>query len=96
MEGELHVNTTLLRQHGAEVQQERRIAEQLYEQLLRAQSCAAPEDAYRYQPLLRQTDKLVRYLREMADNLDNMSVDFERLSHQIQVILEDNLYWNGR
>ena len=92
MEGELYVNTMLLQQHGAEIQQERRVAEQLYEQLRLAQQYASLETAYRYNRLVQQADNLIRYFRAMEDAVDNMSTDFEKFSQRVRIMLEENLY----
>ena len=78
-----------LKQHEDVIIQERRVAQRLYELLNRARRCAPPEEAPQYDRLIRKAERLARYFQAMADQVDDMSLELERLSVEISSTLAD-------
>lgn len=94
MENGFYADTLQLLQHSIEIQQQKRTAQLLYEQLSMARKIAAPVDVPYYDKLLAQTDGLVRYFTAMSETVENMSMELEQLSLKIGAMLEENAYWN--
>ena len=65
MDGGFFLDTVLLRQHVAKIEQERRTAQRLYDQLEAAKALCAPEDQDRYRRLLDDVQGLVGYFHAM-------------------------------
>lgn len=89
MDSLLRADTLKLEEHGDIVRREQRTAQLLTEQLRLARQCALPDDAWRYDPLIRKAQKLERYFRSMAEQVDRMSSELARLSVEINAILRD-------
>lgn len=80
MDGGFQANTLKLREHGDLLLRERRAAQELCERLRAARRYATPEDAWRYEALIRQAELLSRYFRDMGDQVDRMEMELARLS----------------
>lgn len=89
MDGEVFLDTVLLRQHVAEIEQERRTAQRLYDQLEAAKALCAPEDQERYHRLLDDVQGLVRYFRAMANVVDDISTNAELTSIKIGQLIQN-------
>ena len=72
-----------------EMQEERRIAVLLYEQLSMAQRIAGLADAPVYDQLMEQADKLARYFNEMSKTVEDMGEQLEQLSLKIRIMLKE-------
>ena len=80
----------LLRDHVSKLQNQRKIAERLRENLLAMQRVADPETFAQYTAVLRDVDLLCEYLTCMARALDNTGDKAVTLNREITaIIIED-------
>jgi len=87
----LYLDSVLLGQHVAEIERERRTAQQLYDQLERAQRLSHPVYQDRYRQLREDVQALADYFGAMAGVVDNISVNAQQVSARIARLLQDNL-----
>lgn len=85
----LQANPVRLGQHKDIVLQELRAARELCGRLERAHARSSPEDAWRYDRLIRQAETLERYFQAMADQMDLMEAELIQLSQDISRLLEE-------
>ena len=83
MENGFYADTLRLRQHSIGMQEQKRTAQHLYEQLCMAQRVCDPADVHVYRQLTGQAQKLVQYF-------DEMSKKVEQLSLKIRTLLREN------
>lgn len=91
MDGELFLDTVRLRDHAADIQQQQRTAQQLYDQLERAKRLAYPHGQSQFNQLLNDIQALVDYFSAMSHAMDNLSGSAEQISLRISRMLQDNL-----
>ena len=89
MDSLLRANTLRLEEHADIIRREQRTVRLLVEQLPHAQRCALPDDAWRYDQMIRSAGKLERYFGGMVDQVDNMGFELARLSVEINAMLKD-------
>lgn len=94
MEQGFYADTLQLLQHSVELQEQKRMAAQLYEQLLMARRIADPAEFSCYDPLIQKTQELVYYFASMSDTIEKISTELEQLSVKIGAMFEDHAYWN--
>ena len=51
-------------------------------------NCCDPADASKYSSILRDIDRLIRYLDKMADVLSDAEYDAQRLSDKLGALIE--------
>ena len=66
-----------------------RLAEHLQQLLERARRLALPEDTWRYDALLREAARLVRYFSAMREQMDTVMEQLAKLSLDIRLLLSD-------
>lgn len=91
MDGELFLDTVRLRDHVADIQQQYKTAQQLYDQLERAKRLAYPNGQSRFGQLLNDAQSLVDYFGAMSRVIDGISGNAEQVSLRISRMLQDNL-----
>lgn len=91
MDGEIYIDTTRLRLHAAELQEDRRVAQQLYDSVDAARRCSDPVFYNRYRRLLEDVRGLVRYFDAMAEIMDDVSTGAEQISTRINHMLQNNI-----
>ncbi len=89
MEDGFYADTLRLCQHSIGLQEQKRTAELLHEQLCLAQRACAPADIPVYGQLMEQAEKLVHYFDEMSKTVENMGGQLERLSIEIRTMLKE-------
>lgn len=89
MENGFYADTLRLRQHSIGLQEQKRTAQLLHEQLRLAQSVCAPADVPVYARLTEQAEKLVHYFDEMSKTVENMGEQLEQLSLKIKTMLKE-------
>lgn len=89
MDSAFQANTLRLWEHRDIVLQERRIAQQLREQLRAAKRLALPGEDQCYEPLIRRAETLAWYFEAMDDQVDRITLDLTRLSMEINTLLQD-------
>lgn len=89
------MDTELLRHRVAEIQQEQRIAQEMYDSLYRAKLLSGPELEDHYRRLLYEVRGLIDYFRAMADAVENLSSNAEQVIIQIGRMLQDSLDGNS-
>ena len=89
MDGLLRANTLKLRQHTDLIRRELHTARSLRDLLRRARGYALPDEVWRYDRLIQDAEALAGYFGAMADQVDRMSFELERLSMEISALLTD-------
>lgn len=87
--GGLFVDTGLLRDHVSKLQQEKKKALSLYENVAAMKALSKPEEAYRYDPILRDINELIEYFTRMANALAYTEDEAVQLGHDIARIIEE-------
>ncbi len=90
MENGFYADTLRLRQHSIGMQEQKRTAQHLYEQLCMAQRVCDPADVHVYRQLTGQAQKLVQYFDEMSKTVEHMGDQLEQLSLKIRTLLREN------
>lgn len=90
VENGFYADTLRLRQHSIGLQEQKRIAQLLYEQLRMAQGVCGPADVPVYGGLMEQAQKLVHYFDEMSKTVEDMGNQLEQLSLKIRTLLREN------
>ena len=71
------MNATLLRNHVAEIEQEKHTAQLLHEEIKRARQLSDQSLAYRFDELLKQTDNLTQFFSALATVMDDTCTEGE-------------------
>ena len=87
---DLFVDTELLRDHVSKLREKKKIATKLYENVRGMRRSDEPENAYRYNSLLREIEQLIEYFDRMAAYLSDMSDDAVELSRKMGNLIEEN------
>lgn len=82
------IDTGLLRDHVSKLREERKNASRLYAYVSAMKNCADPSVAHTYNSVLRDIDRLIKYLDKMADVLSDAEYDAERLSDKLGALIE--------
>jgi len=82
------VDTGLLRDHVSKLQNERKMAERLRENLMAMQNSSDPETVVQYRSVLNDVDQLCAYFTRMARLLDNVGDEAVTLSRKIATLIE--------
>lgn len=78
-----------IQEYREHLRQEQRLAERLRQRLESARRLALPEDVWRYDALLREAARLVRYFSAMGDQMDTVMEQLAKLSLDIRLLLSD-------
>lgn len=82
------VDTGLLRDHVSKLRQQRKIASNLYANVLAMRNCSDPSVAYRYNPLLHDIELLIEYFdrmsRELSATADEAVIHSRQLGDMIE------------
>ena len=84
----LFVDTRFLRDHVSKLQEQKKLASRLYENVAAMKQADNPIVAYKYDPVLRDIRKLIDYFGRMADLLAEVDDDAIILSHRLAAMLE--------
>ena len=86
----LFVDTGLLREHIAKLQEEKKLASRLYESIACMKAIASPEVGFQLDLVLRDIEQLVEYFRAMAKQLTFVADEATQLSHELRGIIVDS------
>jgi len=89
LDGTFQADTLRLKEHEGIILQELRTARQLGDLLRNTRRYALEEDIWRYDRLIEKTDTLIRYFQAMANQVDLMGFEMERLSTEISALLRE-------
>lgn len=78
-----------LQEHRERLRQEQQLAQRLQQHLESARGLALSEETWRYDALLREANRLVRYFSTMGDQMDTMLEQLARLSLDIRLLFLD-------
>lgn len=85
----LYVDTGLLRDHISRLQEERKLASRLYENIEVMKAMADPADVHRYNAVLRDIEQMIEYFNKMASQLAYIADEAVQLSHELQGLAQD-------
>ena len=86
----LYVDTGLLRDHISKLQEEKKLASRLYENIAIMKTVADPMDAYQYDLVLRDIEQIIAYFNAMGDQLTHTVDEAVRLSDELRGIIVDS------
>ena len=86
----LYVDTGLLRNHISKLQEEKKLASTLYNNIAAMKAMADPSVAYQYDSALRDAAQMVEYFRAMANQLTETDEEAIRLSRDVRGVIEDS------
>ncbi len=78
-----------LQEYRERLRQEQQLAQRLQQHLESARDLALPEETWRYDALLREVNRLVRYFSAMGEQMDAVLEQLARLSLDIRLLLLD-------
>lgn len=84
------IDTGLLRDHVSKLQNQRKIAERLRENLQAMQRVAEPETFAQYKAVLRDVELLCEYFTRMARVLDHTGDEAVVLSREMAAMIEED------
>ena len=90
MDGSIHIDTRLLREHVSVVLEERRIAQRLYSNVEALQRISDEASRAQYRALLNKIDRLIQYFQKMADALEEISDGADALYRELSRLLGDD------
>ena len=79
---DLFVDTRLLRDHVTKLREEKKIALELYENIVAMKKLSDPNVSYQYNAILRDVEQLIEYFEAMARSLDLVVDEAVVLSHK--------------
>ena len=86
----LYVDTGLLRDHLSRLQEEKKLASRLYENIEVMKAMADPADIHRYYAVLRDVEQMIEYFNKMANQLAHIADEAVQLSHELQGLTQDS------
>ena len=86
----LYVDVGLLRDHISKLREQKKLASGLYENIAFMRSAADPETAYRYDPVLRDIERMMEYFDAMAKLLAETADEATLLSHELRGMIRDS------
>lgn len=89
LENGFSADTLRVQEYREHLRQEQRLAERLRQRLENARCLALPEDTWRYDALLREAARLVRYFSAMGEQMDTVMEQLAKLSLDIRLLLSD-------
>ena len=96
MDGSIHIDTRLLREHVSVVLEQRRMAQQLYERVEALQRISEETSRAQYRTILHKIDRLIQYYQKMAEALGSIGDGAEALYRDISRLLSDDTDAAGR
>ena len=84
------MNVGLLRDHISELNKEKKIAQELYDNVMAAKRLSDPSESYKYNRVLNEIEQLIEYFAKMADVLRNVEFEAGQLSQKIGATIEDD------
>lgn len=86
----LYVDTGLLRDHISKLQEERKLASRLYEDIAVMKVTADPMTADQYDLVLQDIAQLIDYFNKMANQLAHIGDEAIQLSHELRGKIKDS------
>ena len=90
----LYVDTGLLRNHISKLQEEKKLASKLYNNIAAMKSMADPAVAYQYDSALRDAAKMIEYFQAMAKKLAEVDEEAIMLSRDVRGMIENSTELN--
>lgn len=89
LENGFSADTLRIREYRERLRRQQQLAQALQQQLERARCLALPEEMWRYDALLREASRLVRYFSAMGEQMDTVLEQLAKLSLDIRILLLD-------
>lgn len=86
----MFVDTGLLRDHVSKLREEKKIASELYENVVAMKSLSDPTIAYQYDSIIRDIEQMIEYFDRMAISLAHIDDEAVQLSHVLKDLIEDD------
>lgn len=86
----LFVDTRLLRDHVSKLREDKKIASELYENVVKMKSLSDPSVADQYNSILYDINQMIEYFSRMADVLTNIGDNATELSHMFGEMITDD------
>lgn len=86
----VYVDMGLLREHISKLQEEKKLASRLYENVVGMKTVADPVGASQYDSVLRDIEQMVEYFRAMTEKMTDIADEAVQLSHELRGIIADS------
>lgn len=86
----LYVDTGLLREHISKLQEEKKLASRLYENIVAMKTVADPTVTYQYDSVLHEIEQVIEYFNAMANQLTHINDEAIQLSQELRGLIEDS------
>ena len=92
----LYVDTGLLRDHISKLRERRKTAVRLYANVREMRKYSSPDDAYKYNSLLRDIERMIAYFEKMEKVLCSAADEAEYLSRKVGHMIEEDTFRSRR
>lgn len=96
MDCEYFIDTTLLSHHVVEIEQEKRTAQNLHDEIAHAKLLADDSFADEFNKLLDKAESLIQFFSALATAMDNTSIEAEITIGKIRDLILDNRFDSAR
>ena len=86
----MFIDTRLLRDHASKLSRQKRLAVELYECVKNMKRLSDPSEAYKYNSILRDAERMVYYFTKMDSVFDQIEYEATRAIDKIATKIEDN------
>ena len=93
---EFYVDMCLLRDHISRLRERRKTAGRLYANVREMRKYSSPDDAYKYNSLLRDIERMIAYFEKMEKVLCSAADEAEYLSRKVGHMIEEDTFRSRR
>ena len=90
MDEDIHIDTGLLRDQVSVIQEEKRVAQQLYDKVEMLKNLSEDGVRAQYQSILGRIDKMVQYYSKMAEAMEYVTDEALNLHRQLENLVHDD------